>query len=133
MRGVVALAVLVGALAGAGPAYAAVSFHSPSGNIRCLIAAKTYTRCDITNRDWRPPPKPRTCEFDWGNTLEVGLRGRGRFGCVSDAVEPGGVLPYGETIARGRFRCRSRRSGMRCVNTRNGHGFALSRERVRRF
>jgi len=110
-----------------------VSFHSPSGNIRCLIAAKTYTRCDITNRDWRPPPKPRTCEFDWGNTLEVGLRGRGRFGCVSDAVEPGRVLPYGEAIARGRFRCRSRRSGMRCVNTRNGHGFALSRERVRRF
>ena len=133
MRKLALLAALIGALAGAAPASAAVSFHSPSGNIRCVIAAKIYTRCDITSRDWRPPPKPRTCEFDWGNTLEVALRGRGKFGCVSDAVEFGRVLPYGESITRGRFRCRSRRTGMRCVNTRNGHGFALSRERVRRF
>ena len=128
-----ALAVIVGGLAAAGPASAAVSFHSPSGNIRCVIAAKIYTRCDITNRDWRPPPKPRSCEFDWGNTLEVGLRGPGRFGCVSDAIDPGRELPYGKAITRGRFRCRSRTSSMRCVNTRNGHGFALSRQRVRRF
>jgi hypothetical protein len=133
MRTLAAVATVLGALLAAGPASAAVSFHSPSGNIRCLIAAKTYTRCDVTHRDWRPPPKPRSCEFDWGNTLEVGLRGRGRFGCVSDAIDPGRVLAYGESIARGRFRCRSRRSGMRCTNTRNGHGFALSRERVRRF
>ena len=133
MRRLLAPAVVLGALAAAGPASAAVSFHSPSGNIRCVIAAKIYTRCDITQRDWRPPPKPRMCEFDWGNTLEVGVRGRGRFGCVSDAIDPGRQLSYGDVIQRGRFRCRSRRSGMRCVNTRNGHGFALSRERVRRF
>jgi hypothetical protein len=133
MRWLVALAVMVGGSVAAAPADAAVFFHSPSGNIRCVIAAKVYTRCDITRRDWRPPPKPRSCEFDWGNTLEVGLRGRGRFGCVSDAVEAGRELPYGEAISRGRFRCRSKRSGMRCTNTRNGHGFALSRERVRRF
>ena len=133
MRKLLVLAVLAGALVAAGPASAAVSFHSPSGNIRCTIAAKVYTRCDITHRDWRPPPKPSSCEFDWGHTLEVGLKGRGRFGCVSDAIDPGRVLRYGESISRGRFRCRSRTSGMRCVNTRNGHGFALSRERVRRF
>jgi hypothetical protein len=133
VRKLLVLAVLVGALAAAGPASAAVSFHSPSGNIRCVIAAKVYTRCDITQRDWRPPPKPSSCEFDWGNTLEVRMKGHGRFGCVSDAVEAGRVLPYGESISRGRFRCRSRTSGVRCVNTRNGHGFALSRERVRRF
>jgi hypothetical protein len=133
MRKLVAAGVAAGALAAVAPASAAVSFHSPSGNIRCVIAARIYTRCDITQRNWRPPPKPRSCEFDWGNTLEVRLHGHGRFGCVSDAVEPGRVLPYGESIARGRFRCRSRRTGMRCVNTRNGHGFALSRERVHRF
>jgi hypothetical protein len=126
--------VALGVFAGAGSASAApVSFHSPSGNIRCVIAPRVYTRCDITERDWRPPPNRTLCELDWGNTLEVGLRGRGYFGCVSDAIEPGRVLAYGKSISRGRFRCRSRRSGMRCVNTRNGHGFALSRERVRRF
>lgn len=133
MRTLAVVATALGALVGAAPSSAAVSFHSPSGNIRCVIAAKIYTRCDITQRDWRPPPKPRSCEFDWGNTLEVGLRGRGRFGCVSDAIDPGRVLAYGDSIQRGRFRCRSRRSGMRCVNTTGGHGFALSRERVRRF
>jgi len=133
MRRLIAVAVALGTLSAAAPASAAVSFHSPSGNIRCVIAAKIQTRCDITHREWRPPPKPSTCEFDWGNTLEVRLRGRGRFGCVSDAVNFGRKLSYGDSISRGRFRCRSRRTGMRCVNTRNGHGFALSRERVRRF
>jgi hypothetical protein len=133
MRRLVALAVALGALTAAAPASAAVSFHSPSGNIRCVIAAKVYIRCDITHRDWQPPPKPSSCEFDWGNTLEVAFKGRGRFGCVSDAVNFGRKLAYGESIQRGRFRCRSRRSGMRCLNTRNAHGFALSRERVRRF
>ena len=99
MRRLVASSSPLARSPGAASASAApVSFHSPSGNIRCVIAPRVYTRCDITQRDWRPPPKPRTCEFDWGNTLEVGLRSRGRFGCVSDAVERGRVLPYGESI-----------------------------------
>jgi hypothetical protein len=63
----------------------------------------------------------------------VGLRGRGRFTCANDAVPAGRELPYGKSIRRGRFRCRSRRSGMRCVNVRNHHGFALNRARALRF
>jgi hypothetical protein len=133
MRRLLALATALTALAAAAPASAATFFHSPSGNIRCVIERTSFTRCDITNRDWTPPPKPRSCEFDWGNSLSVGLRGRGRFICVSDAVDRGRTLDYGQSIQRGRFRCRSRVSGMRCVNVRNGHGFALSRQRVRRF
>jgi hypothetical protein len=133
MRKLVPLAALITALAVAAPASAATSFHSPSGNIRCVIDRTAFTRCDITHRDWSPPPKPQSCEFDWGNSLVVGLRGRGRFLCVSDAVDSGRKLDYGESIKRGRFRCRSRTSGIRCVNVRNGHGFAVSRQRVRRF
>ena len=133
MRKLVPLAALIAALAAAAPASAATFFHSPSGNIRCVIDGASFTRCDITNRNWSPPPKPRSCEFDWGNSLRVGLRGRGRFACVSDAVDSGRTLDYGKSIKRGRFRCRSRMSGMRCVNVRNGHGFALSKQRVRRF
>ncbi len=67
------------------------------------------------------------------NSLGLGLRGQGRFLCVSDAVDSGRSLDYGESIKRGRFRCRSRMTGMRCVNVRNGHGFAVSKQRVRRF
>ena len=133
MRKLALLAALVAALAVAAPASAATSFHSPSGNIRCVIYGTSFTRCDITNRDWSPPPKPRLCELDWGNSLSLGLRGRGRFACVSDAVDPGRTLDYGKSIKRGRFRCRSRMSGIRCVNVRNDHGFAMSRQRVRRF
>jgi hypothetical protein len=133
MRKLAPLAALVTALAVAAPASAATSFHSPSGNIRCVIDGTSFTRCDITNRNWSPPPQPQSCEFDWGNSLGLGLRGRGRFLCVSDAVDRGLVLDYGNSIKRGRFRCRSRMSGMRCVNVRNGHGFALSKQHVRRF
>jgi hypothetical protein len=133
MRKLVPLAALISALAVAAPASAATSFHSPSGNIRCVIDRTAFTRCDITNRDWSPPPKPRSCEFDWGNSLGLSFRGRGHFLCVSDAVDSGRTLDYGQSIKRGRFRCRSRMSGIRCVNVRNGHGFALSKQRARRF
>jgi len=133
MRKLVPVAALIIALAAAAPASAATFFHSPSGNIRCVLDRTSFTRCDITEREWSPPPKPRSCEFDWGNSLGLGFHGRGRFLCVSDAVERGQTLDYGQSIKRGRFRCRSRVIGIRCVNVRNGHGFALSRQRVRRF
>jgi hypothetical protein len=133
MRKLVPLAVLFAALGAAPSATAATSFHSPTGNIRCVIDRTSFTRCDITNRDWSPPPKPKSCEFDWGNSLGLGFRGRGKFLCVSDAVDSGRKLDYGQSIQRGRFRCRSRMSGMRCVNLRNDHGFALSKQRFRRF
>jgi hypothetical protein len=133
MRTLIALAAALGALALAGPASAAVFFHSPSGNIRCVIQAAELARCDITERAWQPSPKPKSCPGDWGNGLQVGLRGRGRFTCANDAVPAGRELPYGKSIRRGRFRCRSRRSGMRCVNVRNHHGFALNRARALRF
>jgi hypothetical protein len=109
-------------------------FRSPSGNIGCAIGAQGGVRCDIRNRDWRPPPKPASCMLDWGFGLTVGRRGRARFVCAGDTVlGQGRRLAYGDSIRRGRFRCVSRRTGMRCVNRRNGHGFSLSRQRARRF
>ncbi|HEV7845067.1 MAG TPA: DUF6636 domain-containing protein [Thermoleophilaceae bacterium] len=133
MRSLLAVTVVVAALAAASPASAAVFFHSPSNNIRCVIQATQLARCDITERDWTPPPKPASCPGDWANGLQVGRHGRGRFTCVTDAVDGGKALPYGESIERGRFRCTSRRAGMRCVNKRTHHGFGLSRQRARRF
>jgi hypothetical protein len=128
------VAAAVAVLAGAERASAITSFQSPSGNIGCAIDRQSGVRCDIRDRDWRPPPKPASCELDWGHGLEVGRRGRGHFVCAGDTtLGQGRRLGYGKAIRRGRFRCVSRRSGMRCVNRRNGHGFALSRERARRF
>jgi hypothetical protein len=133
MRWLVLPVTLLACLAAAGQASAAVYFHSPSRNIRCVIAATALARCDITHRDWTPPPKPRNCPGDWANGMQVALQGSGRFTCVNDAVPAGRKLAYGESIRRGPFRCTSRRRGMRCVNVRNGHGFALSRSRARGF
>jgi hypothetical protein len=108
-------------------------FQSPSGNIGCVIG-RSGARCDIRNRNWRPPPKPASCQLDWGFGLTVERRGRGRFVCAGDTtLGQGRRLAYGDTIRRGRFRCVSRRRGMRCVNRFTRHGFTLSRERARRF
>jgi len=108
------------------------AFTPPSGNIRCDIL-KTGIRCDIQQKTWQSPPKPNSCEFDWGQSIGLGRQGKAHFNCVSDATDPGSELAYGDSIARHRFRCKSLTSGVRCVNKRNGHGFKLSRESYRFF
>jgi hypothetical protein len=120
-------AFAVPAVAQAGP------FQSPSGNIGCYIA-KWGVRCDIRHRSWTPPPKPGNCELDWGQGTAVEKHGRAGIVCAGDTtLDQGPVLLYGHAISKGRFRCVSRSSGMRCVNRRNGHGFVLSRESYRLF
>src|SRR5512133_3945303 len=132
MRKLVLLAaMLTTAVAPAGAA-ALVGFHSPSGNIRCDII-KIGVRCDIQQKSWKSPPKPSSCEFDWGGSIFLSRHGKPQFLCVSDATVQGPALAYGDSISRHRFRCKSLTSGIRCVNKRNGHGFKLSRERYRLF
>jgi hypothetical protein len=128
------LAGIAVALAGAAPAGAATFFKSPSGNIGCAMQAKLGVRCDILKRDWRPPPKPESCPGEYGNGVFVGPRGPGTYTCATDTVIGAGrTLGYGRSVSRGRYRCTSRSSGIRCVNRRNDHGFKLSRQRVRLF
>jgi hypothetical protein len=108
-------------------------FVSPTRNIGCVMDS-TGVRCDIREHSWPTPPKPKSCEFDYGGGLFVGTKGKAEFICASDtALEAGPVLPYGSSKRFGRFRCTSEESGMRCVNTRNGHGFVLSKQRAKRF
>jgi hypothetical protein len=127
------LAALIVLAATAEAATAAVFFHSPTNNIACGVS-RDGARCDIRERNWKPPPKPRGCELDWGYGLTLGKSGRGRFFCAGDSLfGHGRKLGYGQSVRRGRFKCVSRTDGMRCVNVRNKHGFKLSRERARRF
>jgi hypothetical protein len=126
---------LAAALLGAGASVAAAfkGFESPSHNIGCIMYAQG-ARCDILHHSWPLPKRPKSCEFDYGGSLFIGEAGRGEYGCVSDsAMDAGPVLPYGETIRKGRFVCTSEEIGVRCVNRRNGHGFLLSRQRVRLY
>jgi hypothetical protein len=126
--GAIALALLL-----APEASAFSQFSSPSGNIGCVMV-RSGARCDVREHDWTAPPKPAWCELDWGSGASVGRRGRGSVVCAGDTALGGTrVLAYGDRERVGRFRCLSRRSGMRCVNHRNDHGFLISRQRLRLF
>jgi hypothetical protein len=133
-RTVLPLVALVGVLALAVPAAASlVGFQSPSGNIGCYMNGKGV-RCDIVKRDWAPPPKPPSCELDWGQGVFVGRHGKASVVCAGDtAINEEQVLGYGESISRGRFRCVSKETKMKCVNERSDHGFKLSKERLKLF
>ncbi|MQA73707.1 MAG: hypothetical protein GEU88_05065 [Solirubrobacterales bacterium] len=134
-RWLISLALCAAALAVGAPSAGAKlkGFQSPSHNIGCYISGQG-ARCDIKHRSWDPPPTPRSCELDYGFGLTVDRHGRGAFVCAGDTtLGQGRVLPFGDKLERGRFRCSSKRSGIKCVNTRNGHGFKLSRQRPIRF
>ena len=111
-----------------------VGFQSPSHNIGCYMDGHAV-RCDIKERNWTPPPKPADCDVDWGQGVAVGRHGQAGYVCAGDtALDPNHqVLEYGDKITRGRFKCKSKQSGMKCVNTRNKHGFVLSRDDVDLF
>ncbi len=112
------------------------SFTTPSENISCAITSE-FVRCDIFERSYEPPPQPASCEFDYGSSLSVGVKGPGEFACVSDAVtgSPDSltVLEYGTQTTAGPFVCESSEAGIRCENTETGSGFSLAREAAETF
>jgi hypothetical protein len=109
------------------------SFQTPSHNIACVMF-KTGVRCDIARHSWKAPPKPKSCDLDYGNGLSLSTHGRATYTCAGDTIlHMGAVLPYGQSKTKGRFHCTSMTTGVRCVNARNGHGFFLSRQVARRF
>lgn len=85
-------------------------------------------RCDILQHVWVPPPKPKSCLDDFGNGLEVTLKGPGRYTCAGDSVRSptSPILLEGQAITLGRYSCSVLALAVRCTNTANGHGFELS-------
>ncbi len=113
-----------------------VEFRTPSGNIGCIgetVRADNNIRCDIRNRSWSPPPRPTSCQLDWGQGLSLNRAGRARYVCAGDtALNTGPKLAYGATRRIGAIVCISRTSGLTCTNAA-GHGFRMSRTKVTRF
>ena len=133
-----ALAAALGALLALALVPAAASaaftlFQTPSGNTGCAITGKSV-RCDLLRNDAAKPPRPASCEFEWGNSFGLDRTGRAKRLCNSDTVfDPDArVLAYGSSISRKGIKCTSRSSGLRCKN-RSGHGFKLSREAQKLF
>jgi Family of unknown function (DUF6636) len=134
MRALGVSAAVAACLVVAAPAGAATFFENPNHNIGCVIDGKIGARCDVREHTWTPPPKPASCPVDWGFGLTVGTRGVARWVCAGDTVFGGKrVLGYRKSIVKGRFKCTNYRNGVRCVNTRNGHGFKIARRAARWF
>jgi hypothetical protein len=112
-------------------------FISPSRNIGCFGDAQEV-RCDIGQTSATPPKRPRSCQFDWGDSFFLHPAGKARGFCHSDSALPdpnenARVLAYGTSIKLGRkMRCTSRRTGLTCRSTA-GHGFTLSRTVIKLF
>ena len=102
-------------------------FRLPSGNIGCFLDP-TVVRCDIGQRDWVAPPKPASCQLDYGNGISLDANGA-VIACAGDTGLGGpDVLDYGQSAQRGPFTCASSQAGVSCRDTINGHGFDLSRQ-----
>jgi hypothetical protein len=65
---------------GTGAAQSLKAFQSPTGNIACLMTQK-LARCDIADRDWKPPPHPSSCpdEVDYGQGIQLPATGAAEF------------------------------------------------------
>jgi len=91
-------------------------------------------RCDIAKHDWPTPPKPQSCELDYGQGLVVGSRRKASFVCAGDTtLHQGKALPIGQAVELGPYKCKSLPGAMRCINRDTGHGFKLSRQVAKRF
>ena len=108
-------------------------FHSPSDNIGCALGG-FGARCDVADHTWVAPPKPKSCDLDWGGGVAVDKKGKAGYVCAGDTtLHQGNALAYGHSVIQGRFKCTSKQSGMKCFNKRNDHGFFVSRSTVRLF
>ena len=106
-----------------------VFFLSPSKNIGCALS-ETGVRCDIRERTWAPPPRPASCDLDFGQGITLVGTSPATFACAGDtAIVGDDVLQYGTVVTRGDFECRSETAAMRCRNAKSGHSFSLSREK----
>lgn len=119
------------------PTPGSLGFRSPSNNIHCMIddfglsnnSYPPYLRCDIYQVDSRPPPRPATCQGDWGQAFSITADGMvGQRMCYTDAVmnDQWPILAYGAVWQQHGFTCTSEPSGVTCFNARR-RGFTLSR------
>ncbi len=86
-------------------------------------------RCDVSERDWEPPSKPKSCKLDYGQGISLDAGAAPEFVCAGDTALGGGdPLPYGQSIASGLLRCESAESGMSCSDAETGRGFTISKQ-----
>lgn len=125
---VLSLGVAVLTAAAFAGAAEAKRFVTDDGNISCIMRSH-FVRCDVRKHRWTAPPKPKSCEFDYGGTLEINGKGKPEFGCVSDATGAMTQYPPGTRFRTGPNVCRLRKHGkVLCFNEETSHGFNVGRK-----
>lgn len=122
----------------AASASAATPFHmhqrwieTPGAAVECWMnqgkSTETFASCGT-----KRPLQAATVYPDghvlacYGTTLRTGQ-------CLMNAPARTPTLAYGRAVVLGPFRCRSLRTGVRCVVIRSGHGFLISRSGISHF
>jgi hypothetical protein len=130
-----AAALLCAPVSHADPGYR--FFASPSGNIACQLGtfsdhgvARATVGCQIGQHDYASPPRPADCRGGWGDSVALTQGQPAALQCHTDTLlgSSSPVLDYGQTIIVEPIDCTSEESGMRCFDSRTGHGFSLSRD-----
>jgi hypothetical protein len=111
-----------------------IAFQVPSGNIHCR-ADSVYLDCEIAASNAKLPPKPKSCDLDWGYRFVMSPNGRAERACHGDALgrnpkHP--ILSYGKTWRKNGFTCVSKPTGLTCKN-QDGHGWTLSKNKQQFF
>ena len=109
------------------------AFPSPGGNVGCFIASTT-ARCDISDRDWSPLPRPADCEFAYGQGISLKPGGQAALVCAGDTALGGGQsLAQGNSLSAGALVYDSAEFGITCRETATRRGFSIDREAYRLF
>lgn len=132
LRFVVLLSLTVAVGAALAGEASAKKFVTEDGNVSCIMRSK-FVRCDITKHRWKSPPKPKSCDLDWGSSVGLNAKGRPKFLCVSDAIGATKVAEAGTTVEVGPYRCRVRKHGKVFCLYGNSGGFKLGRKSYELF
>jgi hypothetical protein len=118
-------------------------FILPSKNIACISHDmpdadgnnQPTLRCEILSKLNPMPVQPASCEFDWGNGLQLTKEeAEATVLCVGDTMYSPNypTLDYGNTWKKNGFSCKSSTNGLTCTNGK-GNGFFLNREEWKAF
>ena len=138
MRRLLVIAVISLVAAGGASAATIPGFHSPTGNIKCLLVQPKALVCQIASSSYAKTLQakcmsPNGAGVDWhgfflssGKAAALNCSG----GILSTGTPRYVDLAYGKTWTRGPFTCRSALTGVTC-RSRTGHGVTVSRQAYR--
>lgn len=108
-------------------------FQMPSGKIACQIF-EGILRCDVLDNLAPLPPRPKSCDLDWGHAFTMGQKTKSHLLCAGDTVMNRNlpVLAYGKSWKKQGFSCQSSPTGLTCRNTAK-KGWFLNRLQQKLF